>query len=44
MTLHLNDYLLPIRIRSSLPLTDDELMTLSRENEAVRIERTADGE
>lgn len=35
---------LPVRIRTGRVLTDDELMSFSRANELVRVERDADGE
>ena len=35
---------LPLRIRSSVPMTDDELMEFCAKNDSIAIERDADGE
>jgi Uma2 family endonuclease len=44
MNLTLNQFELPIRISQDRPVTDDELMRLSAENELMRFERDANGE
>jgi Uma2 family endonuclease len=44
MNLALNQFELPIRIRGGRPVTDEELMRLSAENEMLRLERDANGE
>jgi Uma2 family endonuclease len=35
---------LPLRVRTAVPLSDDELFELCQVNRDLRIERTADGE
>ena len=44
MNLTLNQFELPIRISQGRPVTDEELMRLSAENEPMRFERDANGE
>jgi Uma2 family endonuclease len=44
MNLVLNQFELPIRISQDRPVTDEELMRLSAENEPMRFERGANGE
>jgi Uma2 family endonuclease len=44
MNLALNQFELPIRISQDRPVTDEELMRLSAENEPMRFERDANGE
>ena len=44
MNLALAELELPIRIRSERPITDEELLRLSAENELLRLERDANGE
>ena len=44
MNLTLNQFELPIRISQDRPVTDEELMRLSAENEPMRFERNANGE
>jgi Uma2 family endonuclease len=44
MNLALNHLELPIRISQGRPVTDEELMRLSAENELLRLERDANGE
>lgn len=44
MNFHLSDDVLPITFRPLAPLTDEDLMRLSRENRPYKIERTAGGE
>ena len=44
MNLTLNQFELPIRISQDRPVTDEELMRLSAENEPMRFERDANGE
>jgi len=44
MNLALNQFELPIRISQDRPITDEELMRLSAENEMLRLERDANGE
>jgi Uma2 family endonuclease len=43
MNLALTQFELPIRISQDLPVTDEELMRLSAENEPMRFERDASG-
>ena len=44
MNLALNQFELPIRISQDRPVTDEELLRLSAENEPMRFERDANGE
>jgi Uma2 family endonuclease len=44
MHLSLNDVELPVRLRFERPLTDEELLRFSAENEPWRMEREANGE
>jgi len=44
MNLALDQFELPIRISQERPVTDEELMRLSAENEPIRFERDASGE
>ncbi len=44
MNLRFSDDVLPITFRPSLPLSDEDLMRLSRENKPYKIERTHRGE
>jgi Uma2 family endonuclease len=44
MKLALNEVEFPVRLRFDRPMTDEELMRFSGENELVRIERDANGE
>ena len=44
MNLALAEFELPIRISRDRPVSDDELMRLSAENELLRLERDANGE
>ena len=44
MNFYLSDDVLPITLRPFAPLSDDDLMRLSRENKAYKIERTAGGD
>jgi len=44
MNLALNQFELPIRISQDRPVTDEELMRLSAENEPMRFEREPNGE
>jgi Uma2 family endonuclease len=44
MNLALNQFELPIRISQGRPVTDEELLRLSAENETMRFERDANGE
>ena len=44
MNLALDQFELPIRISQGRPVTDEELMRLSAENEPMRFEREPNGE
>jgi len=44
MNLALDQFELPIRINQGRPITDEELLRLSAENELLRLERDANGE
>ena len=43
MNLALNQFELPIRIRQDRPVTDEELLRLSADNEMMRFERDENG-